>query len=63
MARLARYRADDGTDGRAQNRTRSSVSRRGIVRSRATTLDRDYLNASAARLGIQALLERALTET
>ena len=36
---------------------------RGIVRSRATTLDRDYLNASAARLGIQALLERALTET
>ncbi len=32
----------------------------GIVRSRATTLDRDYLERSAAMLGITVLLKRAL---
>ncbi len=34
----------------------------GIVRSRRDTLDREYLERSASRLGIGALLERALRQ-
>ena len=35
---------------------------RGIVRSRGGTLDRDYLEQSAGKLGVRVLLEKALSE-
>jgi hypothetical protein len=35
---------------------------RGIVRACGATLDRGYLERNAAKLGIAALLEKALTE-
>ena len=34
----------------------------GVVRSRATTLDREYLERGAAKLGVRDLLDRVLSE-